>query len=344
MRSVVLAVLLAALALPVDITAASAQEPGRVYRLGWLTVGSPGTVPTPAETWKGPWGAFRDSLQNAGFVLGKNLIVEHRHADGDQARLPAEVESLVATNVDMIVTQGTPPTVAAIKASKPVPVVFFGVGDPVEKGMIASLARPGGNASGTTVLITYPKLWQYLHEISPATRRVAVLSNAQNRKSLVEREPAYAAFFDKQMTDAATAAGLESLRVPLNTLDEVGSKLAEFASGGKAAVFISVDRIMYNWQPAIMKTALENGLASACPQDRSWAEAGCLVTYTEDSFALLRGAAAIAVKVLRGAKPGDIPVEQPTSGFKFIINARTARALAITVPPALLTAADEVID
>ena len=146
------------------------------------------------------------------------------------------------------------------------------------------------------------------------------------------------------MTDAASAAGLESLRMPVNTLDEVGSKLVEFASGGNAAVFISVDRIMYNWQPAIMQIALKNGVASACPQDRDWADLGCLVTYTEDSFALLRSAAAIAVKVLRGAKPGDTPVEQPTSGFKLIINARTAKALDITVPPALLTAADEVIE
>lgn len=168
---------------------------GRAYRLGWLTVGSPGAVRIPAEKWTGPWGAFRAGLQNAGFVPGKNLIVEHRHADGDQARLAAEVESLVATKVDLIVTQGTPPTVAAMKASRPVPVVFF-----------------------------------------------------RRRRSRREGE---------RMTDAATAAGLESLSMPVNTLDEVGSKLAEFSSGGNAGVVVIVDRVLWNWRASIMETALK---------------------------------------------------------------------------------------
>jgi putative ABC transport system substrate-binding protein len=335
----------ALVASPACISSASAQEPGRVYRVGWLTVGSQGSVPLPVEKWTGSWGAFRDSLQSAGFVLGKNLIFEHRHADGDQVRLPAEVESLIAANVDVIVTQGTPPTIAAMKASKPVPVVFFGVGDPIEKGIIASLARPGGNATGMAVLIAYPKLFEHLREVSPATRRVAWMANEQNSRSLGdEREATYRAFVDKRRIDAATAVGFESFRMPVNSLDDVGSKLTEFASGGNGAILISVDRIMYNWGPSIMQMALRNGLASACPQDRVWAEWGCLVTYTEDNFETLRGAAASAIKVLKGTKPADIPVEQPTAGFKLIINTRTARALNIAVPAAVLALADEVIE
>jgi putative ABC transport system substrate-binding protein len=210
--------------------------------------------------------------------------------------------------------------------------------------MIASLARPGGNATGTSVLIAYPKLWQYLHEISPATRRVAVLSNVENSRSLSEREAAYRAFFDQRTLDAATAASLQSFRMPVSALDEVGPKLAEFASGGNAGILISVDRLMWNWRASIMEMALKNRMASACPQIRDWAVAGCLVTYTEDTVALMRGTAAMAIKVLRGIKPADIPVEQPTSGFKLIINARTAKALDLTVPPALFDVADEVIE
>ena len=321
---------------------ASAQEPGRVYRLGWLTVGSPGLVPPPVEKWTGGWAAVRDGLRDAGFVVGKNLIVEHRHAHGDQARLPTEVQALVAANVDVIVTQGTPPTMAAMKATKPVPVVFFGVGDPVEKGMIASLAKPGGNATGTAVLITYPKLFEYIREVSPSTRRVAWLSNQENSRSLGdERATAYRAFVDKRRIDSATAVGLEFVAMAVNNLDDLASKLTEFASGGNAAIIISVDRVIWNWRASIMEMALKNRLVSACPQSRDWAEAGCLVTYTEDGLALLKSTGAMVVKVLRGANPGDIPVEQPSS-FKLLINAKTAKALDLTVPPSVLV--DEVIE
>ena len=329
-----------------DVLPASAQEPGRVYRVGWLVIGRPGLVIPPIEKWTGPVGVnLRDTLRNSGFVLGKNLIVEVRHAQGDQDRLAAEVESLVAANVDVIVTQGTPPTVAALKATKPVPVVFFGVGDPVEKGIVASLARPGGNATGMAVLISWGKLWQYLHEISPSTRRVAVVSNERNSMSLSQdRRAPYRAFFDKRMTDEAAAAGLESFRTPVNSLDEASSKLAEFAIGGNAGILISVDAVLFDWRAAIMEMALKNCLPSACPQERAWAEAGCLVTYTEDYGTAVQGTGATVVKVLRGTKPADIPVEQPASSFKLIINARTAKALDLTVPPALLAAADEVIE
>lgn len=338
------AIALMLVALTVGVSSASAQEPGRVYRLGWLQIGRPGWVPVPVEQWTEGWAGVRDSLQSAGFIFGKNLILELRHAHGDQSRLPAEAESLIAANVDVIVTVGSPPTIAAMKATKPVPVVFFGVSDPVEKRMIASLSRPGGNATGTTVLITYPKLFQFLHEVSPATRRVAWVSNTVNSRSLGdEREAAYRAFVDKRRIDAATAVGLESFPMSVSNLDEVRSKLTEFASGGNAGIVISVDGIIWNLRTSLMEMAIKNGLASACPQSRGWAEAGCLVTYTEDGIALGKGAGGQVVKILRGAKPADLPVEQPQA-FKLIINARTAKALNLTVPPALLHAADEVIE
>jgi len=270
---------------------------------------------------------------------------KQRHAHGDQDRLAAEVDSLVAANVDVIVTQGTPPTVAALKATKPVPVVFWGVGDPVEKGIVESLARPGGNATGMAVLISWGKLWQYLHEISPSTRRVAVVSNQRNSMALsMERLAPYRQFFDKRMSDEAAAAGLESIRTPVNSLDELRTKLAEFAIGGNGGILISTDAVLSDWRAAIMEMALKYRLPSACPQAREWAEAGCLVTYTENYGAAVRGTGATVVKVLQGTKPANIPVEQPTASFKLIINTRTAKALDLTVPPALLAVADEVIE
>lgn len=328
------------------VFSASAQEPGRVYRVGYLAIGRPGLVVPPIEKWTNPGSiATRDTLHNSGFILGKNLVIESRNAQGDQARLAAEVESLVAANVDVIITEGTPPTVAALKATKPVPVVFFGVGDPVEKGIVASLARPGGNATGTAVLISWGKLWQYLHEISPATRRVAVVSNEQNSMALSpEWRTPYRAFFDKRMIDGAAAVGLESIRTPVNSLDEASSKLAAFSVEGNAGILISTDAIMFGWRAAIMEMALKNRLPSACPQDRGWAEAGCLVTYTENYSLAVQGTGTRVVKILRGTKPADIPVEQPTASFRLIVNARTAKALDLAVPPALLAAADEVID
>ena len=139
-----------------------------------------GGLPPPPEKVTGGEAAFRDVLRDSGFGRG-NLVVDVRHAHGDVARLAAEAESLAASGVDVIVTVGTPPTIAAMQATKRIPIVFNGVGDPVEKGLIASLARPGGNVTGMAVQITGLKPLEFLHEISPLTRRVAVVHNAQNR-------------------------------------------------------------------------------------------------------------------------------------------------------------------
>jgi putative ABC transport system substrate-binding protein len=126
----------------IDIGAASAHEPGRVYRIGWLWVGQPGLVEAPIEKATGPIAIFRDAMRDRGYVVGKNLVIDMRHAHGDVARLSAEAESLVASGVDLIVPTGTAPTAAAIKATKRIPIVFGGVGNPVDKGFVASLAKP----------------------------------------------------------------------------------------------------------------------------------------------------------------------------------------------------------
>src|ERR1700716_837813 len=139
---------LALLGLTVNICPASAQQTDRVYRIGWLWIGTPGHVQLPMEQWTGSGAAFRDALRDRGYVVGKNLVVDLRHAKGDVTLLAAEAEALVASKVDVIVSSGTPSTIAAMQATKTIPIVFPGVGDPVGKGIVASLAKPGGNVTG----------------------------------------------------------------------------------------------------------------------------------------------------------------------------------------------------
>jgi putative ABC transport system substrate-binding protein len=343
MRRLLSAIAWMLLALMVDVCAAAAQQPGRVYKIGYLWIGRAGLESRPFESWTEPNSAIRDALRDNGFVVGKNLVVDVRHAHGEVARLAVEAESLVASGVDVIVTVGTPPTLAAMQATKRIPIVFMQAGDPVEKGLIASLASPGGNVTGMATLITQPKLWQFLREISPSTRRVAVVGYAQNRGAPEDRVESYRAFVNKRWMEAAAAVGMEYLRMPVNSLGEVDSKFAELAGGGDAGIIISVDSTVSLWRSELMQMALQHRLVSSCPQGRWWAEAGCLVTYTEDVHAMNRGLGTNVAKVLKGTRPADIPVEQPTV-IKLIINAKTAKALDLTVPPSLLALADEVIE
>src|SRR5580704_6616586 len=148
MRSLLSALALSLLALMVDVGAASSQQPGRVYRIGWLRAGEQGVAPVPFEEFTGPAGIFRDTLRDSGYVVGKNLVVDVREAQGDVSRLPALAEALVATQPDVLVTPGTAPTVAAMRATKTIPIVFAGVGAPVERGIVKSLVNHGGNATG----------------------------------------------------------------------------------------------------------------------------------------------------------------------------------------------------
>jgi len=344
MRNVLSALVCAFLTLMVEIGAASAQQPGRVYKIGWLWIGRPGFVSEPIEKWTGSNAAFRDALRDSGFIVGKNLVFERRHANGDAAKLDAKAEALVASGVDVIVTQGTPPTVAAMKATKKVPIVFYGVGDPVEKEIVSSLARPGGNVTGMAVMIAFPKQWQLLHEIAPAVRRAGFVGNGANRPA-ADRQAAWEAMHAERMRTDAAAVGIEPVRMPVHTLKDVETNFAQLASAGAAGVVIVNDAIFVSpeWRYSIMEMALRHRLPTSCAQSPEWAEAGCLVTYQENWPAILRGAATQVAKVLRGTAPADIPVEQPTD-YKLVVNAKTAKSLDLTVPPALLALAHEVIE
>ena len=333
------------LGLTVDVSWASAQQPGRVYKIGVLFTGSPGFVPPPIEKWAGSSAVVRDGLRDAGFVAGKNIVVEIRHGNGDTARLAAEAAALVASDVDVIMTTGTPPTYAATQATKRIPIVFWGVAEPVERGLVASLAKPGGNVTGVAVMLAWAKQWELLHEVAPTVRRAPFLSTATGGYMPGDRAAANDELWVNKMKTYASSVGIEAFAMRVNKLAEVEAKFAELAREGTAGVLVINESLSATpeWRPFIMKLALEHRLPTSCAQLRDWAVSGCLVTYAEDWDAMARSRAAQIVKILRGVAPADIPVEQPTS-YKLVINAKTAKELGLTVPSKLLNLADEVIE
>ena len=274
--------------------------------------------------------------------MGKNLVVDVRDAQGDVSRLPALAEALVATHPDVLVTSGTAPTVAAMRATKTIPIVFPGVGSPVERGIVKSLVNHGGNATGQAVNLGNPKMWQLLRDASPALRRVGRVAYAPN--SFAQgRTPEYRANLMARFGAESAQAGFELVDLGVDSLDELEPKVAALAGRGEAALFMATDVTLFTWRAQIMAMAMRYRLPTACSQWFGWGEAGCLITYGEDTDDIGRRAAAQVVKILNGTKPSDIPIEQPTK-FKLIVNAKTAKALGLTLPPSLLALANEVIE
>jgi putative tryptophan/tyrosine transport system substrate-binding protein len=329
-------------ALMVDVSVAAAQQPGRVYKIGLLSVGEPGVAPVPFEELVGIFGAFRDTLRDRGFVAGKNLVVDMRNAQGDVSRLPALAEALVATQPDLIVSPGTAPTVAAMRATKTVPIVFPGVGSPVERGIVKSLANHGGNATGIGVNIGNSKMWQLLRDAAPTVRRAGRVAYAPNSFA-VGTTPEYRATLMARYSAESAPSGIELVDLGVDSFDELELKVAGLASRGSAALFMATDPRVFMWRDKIMEMAMNHRLPTACAQFFAWGKAGCLITYGEDQEDIGRRAAGQAAKILNGTNPADIPIELPTK-FKLILNTKTAKALDLVLPPSLLALADEVIE
>jgi putative ABC transport system substrate-binding protein len=189
-------------------------------------------------------------------------VVEERHAFGDHDRVTAEAAALVASGVDVIVTFGTPLTVAAIQATKRIPIVFGFVSDPVEKGMITSLARPGGNVTGMAVLIANAKVWQYLREVAPDTVRIGYLVNVLNQPA-ASRTEAYEALAQARVTANASAVGVEPIKLAVKSLAEIESGFAELEAMGKAGTIVGADGVFIDWRAQIMALALRHRLPTA---------------------------------------------------------------------------------
>jgi putative tryptophan/tyrosine transport system substrate-binding protein len=311
--------------------AASAQQPaGRVYRVGYLAIASLGQQLNLIK-------AFEEGLQSLGYRVGENVVIEYRSVNGVIEQLPAIAGDLVRLGVDIIIASGSNPSaVAAMNATTTIPIVMTSGADAVGTGLVASLARPGGNVTGLAVDTgseILGKRFELLKETVPNLSRVGLLFNP---------DVAFIRSRQTSMTETARSLGLTTIPVEARGLDALEQAFGIMVRE-RAQAFVALgDSVLYNYRGQIAEMALRNRLPAAA-QQKEFAEAGFLLTYGSDLPVLYRRSAGFVDKIFKGAKPADLPVEQPTK-FELVINLKTAKMLGIIVPPTLLTRADEVIE
>jgi putative ABC transport system substrate-binding protein len=309
---------------------AQAQQPaGKVPRIGYLSaIGDP-YIPEPQIE------AFREALRDLGYVEGKNILVDYRYAGGIQDRIPGLVAELVQLRVDVVVVAALPAIRAAKQATKTIPIVMVTTQDPVATGIVDSLARPGGNITGLTRLTRElgGKRLELFKEVVPGISRVGVLVDA-NMTELATT------FKDYETAARPLKIQLQSLEVRGPNPDFEGAFQA--ATKGRASALITVSTaLLVRYPKRIADLAIKNRLPSM--HERSeYVQAGGLVSYAASEAESFRRAATYVDKILKGAKPADLPVEQPTK-FEFIINLKTAKQIGLTIPPNVLARADRVI-
>jgi ABC-type uncharacterized transport system substrate-binding protein len=297
--------------------------------IGYVSLGSPG----PNEAYVV---AFRQGLSENGYVEGQNLAIEYRWAEGRADRLPALAADLVGRNVDLITTVGgTPAALAAKNATSTIPIIFFTGNDPVATGLVASLARPGGNLTGVAVMATelMPKRLELLHELVPQARVIALLVNPTI--------PATEGVI-KDMQEAARTKGVQLPVVKASTEIEIETAFATLIQLQAAALVVSVDSFFTSQREQLVALAARYAVP-AIYSGRDFAAPGGLITYGTRNTAAFRELGVYAGKILKGAKPADLPVQQPTT-FELVVNLKTAKALGLTVPPSILARANEAIE
>jgi len=304
---------------------AHAQQPARIHRLGILSLRS-----GPDETDE----AFIQGLRELGHVEGRSIAIEYCWAGGKPERLPEMAAELVRLNVDLIVTQGTLPSEAAKRATPSLPIVFVGVGDPVGSGLVASFGRPGGNLTGLTILSTElaGKRLHLLHELLPRANRVAVLAH---------RPASPTPILIRELRAAVQQFGIQITAQEIDTAADLSSAFAAMQREPAQALIVQQNPITTENARPIADLAAQHRLP-AIYYRRNFVEAGGLMSYGTDGTAVYRRPATYVDKILKGVKPADLPVEQPTK-FEFVINLKAAKALGLTIPPALLVRADQVI-
>jgi len=307
--------------------AAEAQQPGRTARIGVLLFNTPESHPDLL--------AFRESLRQRGYVEGQNIVLEYRSAESNE-RLPALAAELVKRRPDAIVVPSyTPAMRAAKEATRTIPIVVITAGDPVGSGLVASLAQPGGNVTGLTVMSPElaGKRLELLKEILPRLVRVAVLWNPANPPKVVEW---------KETQVAATRLGLKLQSLEVRRPSDFDGAFAIAQKERAEALIMLADPLITSNRKRIVDFASRSRLPSTYTF-RDSIDAGGLVAYGPSRTDLFRRAAAYVDKVLKGAKPADLPVEQPTK-FDLVINLKTAKALGLNIPASLLLRADHVIE
>jgi len=311
--------------------AAEAQQAAKVARIGWLALNLAAAPQVPE--------AFRQGLRDLGYVEGRNVVIEHRDAEGKPERLPALAAELVGLKVDVIVAAGAPHALAAKQATKTIPIVFAsGSSDPVTDGLVTSLARPGGNVTGLTGLGPglVGKCLEQLTQAVPGVTRVDALWQPGAVGKRTEEEML------KGAEVAARALGVRLQFVEARGPADFDRAFSDMTRVHTGALTVLPSAMFFNERRRLVDLAAKTRLPAVYP-GREFVEAGGLMAYGPNLADLFRRAATYVDKILKGAKPGDLPVEQPTK-FELVINLKTAKALGLTIPPSLLQRADQVIE
>ena len=307
---------------------AEAQQSKKVSRIGFLGAASASSQASRLD-------AFRQALRELGYTEGKNIAVEYRFADGDFERLPDLASELVRLNVDTIIPQSTPAALAVKQATATIPIVFVAVGDAVSMGLVGSLARPGGNITGISSMTgpeLYGKHMEILKETVPKLTRVAVLSTPTTSIS---------PFALREIETVARALKMSLQPLEARSPDEYNTAFAAAIKGRADAILIVSNPMFLNDRTRLADLATKSRLP-AIYGVLEHAEAGGLMAYAADRVDMFRRAADYVDKILKGTKPADLPVEQPTK-FEFVINLKAAKQIGLTIPPNVLARADKVI-
>jgi len=311
--------------------ATDAQPRGKVVRIGVLAPGFP----------QPPLASLRQALRELGYVEGQGVALVERFAEGRYDRLPELAAELVRAKVDVILALSTPGALAAKSATGTIPIVMLGVGDPIKSGLVAGLARPGGNITGVTFFAgeLSAKWLELLKQAVPGAARIAVLLNPAN-PAVNPANPDRA--LDLRETElAARALGVQFQILEARDPAELDGAFSAMAQERAAALFVVADPMFFGHRSRIADLAAKHRLPTIFAS-RGFVEAGGLMAYAPNVDEIYRRAAAYVDRILKGAKPSDLPVEQPTR-FELVINLRTAKALGLTIPRSLLVRADEVI-
>jgi putative ABC transport system substrate-binding protein len=307
--------------------AARAQQPGKLPTIGFLVAGTPSS--------HGQWvAALVRRLHELGWIEGRTVAIEYRWAEGRTDRFDEIAAEFVRRKVDVIVTSATAAIVAAKQATSVIPIVFAAAGDPVGTGLVASLARPGGNVTGLSIQQTdvAAKRLELLREVVPGLRRLAILGNVDGPAVLLDM---------REVQTTARPLGLEVVTSEIRRGEDIAPAF-ETLKGGADALYVCIDPLVHSHRIRINTLALAARLPTM-HGSREPVEAAGLMSYGPNHPDLWRRAADYVDKILRGAKPGDLPVEQPRK-FDLVINLTTAKALGLEIPPTLLATADEVVE
>jgi putative ABC transport system substrate-binding protein len=307
-----------------------AQKPAKFFRIGYLNAGAP----LPGE--QRAIAAFVMALAEHGLVQGRDFVIEYRYGDNHPDRLAEAAAELVDLNVDVLVTVGTLAPLALKRATSIIPIVLTSGGDPVGSGLVKSLARPGGNITGLSLMVPDlgGKRLEMMQELLPAMRRVAVIWNAANP---------YPALVLKNIQDAARPIGIDVQSLEIRSPGDLANVMEMARRSRPDALIVIEDPLTSGFGKNMANLVAEQRLPAVYGIREDMISAGGLMSYGTSIPDLYRRAATYVDKILRGVKPADLPVEQPTK-FELIINLKTARALGLTVPPSLLVRANEVIE